>query len=356
MSGYKYDDEGGQFFTFALTAVVAFLVPYTYRTLFSRSMSIAHGWLDRRGHKTRAAQHLMRTSPWWFVFRAVVLLVGWASAAYLVHRIATAAKNSTHAVYDPFEILGIAASATEKEIKRRYRKLSVQFHPDKLRNVANQTKEEIDAHYIELTKAYKSLTDETTRKNLELYGHPDGRQEMSLGIALPTWIVESQNNVWVLSAYGLVLGIGLPLIVARWWYGTRARTKDGVLNATALGFFTKLKKTTRMPEMVQLLGQTEELTALARSLGPAEEAAYLALEQETCATYKHLHGTDLVSDDAPQPVRRALVLLNAFLHRIPTQNARVEQGTFCLVKNGLTPQCNTPLGITQTSYSPVCWP
>lgn len=36
MSGYKYDDEGGQFFTFALTAVLAFVVPYTYRVLVSR--------------------------------------------------------------------------------------------------------------------------------------------------------------------------------------------------------------------------------------------------------------------------------------------------------------------------------
>lgn len=34
MSGYKYDEEGGQFFTFALTAVLALLVPYTYRALF----------------------------------------------------------------------------------------------------------------------------------------------------------------------------------------------------------------------------------------------------------------------------------------------------------------------------------
>lgn len=56
------------------------------------------------------------------------------------------------------------------------------------------------------------MTDETVRKNFELYGHPDGRQEMSMGIALPTWVVESQNNIWVLGAYGLVFGLGLPYI------------------------------------------------------------------------------------------------------------------------------------------------
>ena len=326
MSGYKYDDEGGQFFTFALTAVVAFLVPYTYRTLFSRAKSTAHGWLDRRGHKASAVQALMRPPVLHSAARGVVIVLGWALVAYLVRRIATAAQNSTHAVYDPFQILGIAASATEKEIRRRYRKLSVQFHPDKFVNAANQTKEEIDAHYIELTKAYKALTDEATRKNLELYGHPDGRQEMSLGIALPTWIVESQNNVWVLGAYGLVLAIALPLVVARWWYGTRSRTKDGVLNATALGFFTKLKKDMSAAEIFALLGHTEELTTYAAQLRPTDDAAYDALEKETCAVYERLHGTALLGRELPTPARRATVLLAAYLHRVASPNAHVEQG------------------------------
>lgn len=33
MSGYKYDEEGGQFFTFVLTALLALIIPYTYRVL-----------------------------------------------------------------------------------------------------------------------------------------------------------------------------------------------------------------------------------------------------------------------------------------------------------------------------------
>lgn len=60
-----------------------------------------------------------------------------------------------------------------------------------------------------------SLTDETIRKNWELYGHPDGRQEVSMGIALPKWIIEGRNNIWVLGAYGLVFGGALPAVVVR---------------------------------------------------------------------------------------------------------------------------------------------
>lgn len=34
-----------------------------------------------------------------------------------------------------------------------------------------------------------------------------------MGIALPKWIVESGNNIWVLGAYGVIFGGALPAIV-----------------------------------------------------------------------------------------------------------------------------------------------
>lgn len=57
------------------------------------------------------------------------------------------------------------------------------------------------------------LTDETIRENLEKYGNPDGRQDVSMGIALPQWIVERKNNIWVLGVYGLLFGGALPALV-----------------------------------------------------------------------------------------------------------------------------------------------
>ena len=68
---------------------------------------------------------------------------------------------------------------------------------------------------LEPTPCLDSLTDEDIRKNFELFGHPDGKQEFSQGIALPSWLVESKNVLWVMGAYALVLGVMLPYIVVR---------------------------------------------------------------------------------------------------------------------------------------------
>jgi preprotein translocase subunit Sec63 len=34
-----------------------------------------------------------------------------------------------------------------------------------------------------------------------------------MGIALPPWIVEAHNNAWVLGFYGILFGVGLPIVV-----------------------------------------------------------------------------------------------------------------------------------------------
>lgn len=268
----------------------------------------------------------MRTSPVSSIVRGLILVCGWAAVAYLFQRVIQVAKNSGFAAYDPFSILGIATSATEREIRRQYRRLSLEFHPDKVSSDSNKTKEEIESHYIEITKAYKSLTDEATRKNYEEYGNPDGRQEMTMGIALPTWIVDSKHNVLVLLVYGLIFGVGLPLLVARWWYGSRSRTKDGVLNATALSFFLRLKPSTHVDDIPRMMAETEEFSKdFVDRLRERDLPAYNDLEKRTLDAYRELRDADLVTDDVPENVRRALVLLTAYQYRIDSGNANVEQ-------------------------------
>ena len=114
-----------------------------------------------------------------------------------------------------------------------------------------------------------SLTDETIRKNFEMYGHPDGRQEFSMGIAIPQFIIESKNNIWVLSLYGLIFGIGLPILVGRWWFGSRNFTKDGVQARTAELFFKSIKEDIGETDIVLSVGNA---LPWERPVKPTEES------------------------------------------------------------------------------------
>ena len=41
------------------------------------------------------------------------------------------------------------------------------------------------------------LTDEESKRNWKEYGNPDGPKAAVFGIALPSWIVEKSNSIWV---------------------------------------------------------------------------------------------------------------------------------------------------------------
>ncbi len=76
--------------------------------------------------------------------------------------------------------------------------------------------------------AYQALTDDTAKRNWEKYGNPDGPGAMSFGIALPSWIVDKENSVWVLGLYALVFMVALPTTVGIWWYRSIQYSSDKV--------------------------------------------------------------------------------------------------------------------------------
>ena len=90
-------------------------------------------------------------------------------------------------IWDPYSILKLSTSSSEGQIKKKFRDLSRTLHPDKATPdpAKNETLEMINDQWVEITKAFKALTDEEVRSNYEKYGNPDGKQSFSIGIALP---------------------------------------------------------------------------------------------------------------------------------------------------------------------------
>ena len=67
--------------------------------------------------------------------------------------------------------LGISRKATDKEIKKAYRKLSIQYHPDKNKEAGATEK------FQEVARAYEILSDEEKRETYDRYGEEGLKQQ-----------------------------------------------------------------------------------------------------------------------------------------------------------------------------------
>lgn len=67
---------------------------------------------------------------------------------------------------DCYEVLGVPKTATKDEIKKGYRKLAIQYHPDK-----NPGDKEAEEKFKEATEAYEILSDDQKRQIYDQYGY-----------------------------------------------------------------------------------------------------------------------------------------------------------------------------------------
>ena len=67
---------------------------------------------------------------------------------------------------DYYDVLGVSKTATADEIKKAYRKLARQYHPD-----VNKDNPDAAEKFKECSEAYSVLSDETKRAQYDQFGH-----------------------------------------------------------------------------------------------------------------------------------------------------------------------------------------
>ncbi len=77
---------------------------------------------------------------------------------------------------DYYEVLGVARAVTADELKKAYRKLAMQYHPDK-----NQGNAEAEAKFKEISEAYEVLSDEKKRQQYDQFGHDGMKSAFGAG-------------------------------------------------------------------------------------------------------------------------------------------------------------------------------
>ncbi len=71
---------------------------------------------------------------------------------------------------DYYEVLGVDKKATDKDIKKSYRKLAKELHPD-----VNPNNKEAEDKFKEVSEAYEHLSDKDKKAEYDRFGHTDGQ-------------------------------------------------------------------------------------------------------------------------------------------------------------------------------------
>ncbi|XP_031476594.1 dnaJ protein ERDJ2 [Nymphaea colorata] len=233
-------EETGTLFPIFILAIMAlFLVPYTIHRVtraLSKKEKTIHCQCSTCLHSGKYRKSIFKRIYNFSTCSNLTVVLLWVFMAFLVYYV----KHISREVqpFEPFGILGLKAGSTDAEIKKAYRKLSIQYHPDK------NPDPEAHKYFVEyISKAYQALTDPVSRENFEKYGHPDGRQGLQMGIALPQFLLSIEGTSGGILLLGIVgVCILLPLVIAVIYLSRSSKyTGNYVMHQTLYAYYHFMK-------------------------------------------------------------------------------------------------------------------
>lgn len=200
--------SGGEDIPFHLMPVAAFLgMLATFGILRAGFIIYANLTYDPVSRKPPPAIAL-DSNP----FMVLVGIVVAAIAGYgkIVATVSKAYAEIDHALFDPFDILGISESQAgdKSAVTQAYREMAKIHHPDKGGS---------QDMFMKIQYAYEALTDELGMENYKKYGHPDGPVSTpSFQLALPQWLLFPEGKVAaIMLVLYLAMFAGFAYIVIR---------------------------------------------------------------------------------------------------------------------------------------------
>ncbi|KAF5732393.1 translocation protein SEC63 isoform X1 [Tripterygium wilfordii] len=233
------EETSALFPIFILTIMALPLVPFTIMKLChaasKKAKSIHCQCLDcSRSGKYRKS--IFKRISNFSTCSNLTLILLWIIMIFLVYYIKNMSREIQ--VFEPFSILGLESGASDSEIKKAYRRLSIQYHPDK-----NPDPEAHNYFVDYISKAYQALTDPVSRENFEKYGHPDGRQGFQMGVALPQFLLDidgASGGILLLWIVGVC--ILLPLVIAVIYLSRSSKyTGNNVMHQTLSAYYYFMK-------------------------------------------------------------------------------------------------------------------
>lgn len=207
--------------------------------------------------------------------------------------------------FDPFEILGVPTTATERQIKKAYRTLSITLHPDK--NPDDPTAQE---RFIQLTKARDALTDEAAKENFIKYGNPDGYMGTTWGLGLPKWVGERSQSV--LLAYAVFTVILFPAFVGIWWHRSKQQLTTEITTSTFTILRESLRVSTRFCDLLAAFCGCDEFNILFNS----DHSDGIEQVKESLKRVGGLPKSRSVVEPSMSHVHN-VILMTAYLARLP---------------------------------------
>ncbi len=172
---------------------------------------------------------------------------------------------------DYYDILGVSKSASVDEIKSAYRKLAMQFHPDKNKEASAEER------FKEISEAYAVLSDPEKRRIYDQYGHSGFDQRFSQEDIFRNADFRDFEDVFGSMGFGGMGGDDSP-------FGSVFSQMFGFGHESGRGNNLQTEITITLPEAAKGVSKTIEYERLARCAACDGTGAAPGSSLKNCAT------------------------------------------------------------------------